>query len=280
MEYRRYRRLGEMQSLVLSLTVTTCRSTTQKIVQSLTIWNPKHTYNPPQKIVSKQRNQWREPFALNLRTTHEQREKAESILSSTNTTKDDRCHDQIQAQAGCTTIRTALSTPCNIALPHQPKVMKELARMEAQGVIPKVDALTPWCAGMVVVPKKSGSIRICVDLKPLNEGVLREVHPRPKVDETLAQLSGAKVLDANSGFWQIPCQKNSVYLLPSSHQLDGFVSTNSHSKSQVLQSTFTNTCHLYSMDWRELSTIWMTYSFSNQNMMPGSSLDQQGLSCT
>ena len=75
--------------------------------------------------------------------------------------------------------------------------------MESMGVISKVDEPTPWCAGMVVVPKKSGDIRICVDLKPLNESVLREVHPLPKVDETLAQLSGARVfskLDANSGF--------------------------------------------------------------------------------
>ena len=68
---------------------------------------------------------------------------------------------------------------------------------------------------MVVVPKKSGSIRICVDLKPLNESVLREVHPLPKVDDTLAQLAGAKVfskLDANSGFWQIPLAKESRLL--------------------------------------------------------------------
>lgn len=39
---------------------------------------------------------------------------------------------------------------------------------------------TPWCAGMVVVPKKNGSVRICVDLKLSNESMLREVHP---VDE-------------------------------------------------------------------------------------------------
>jgi len=87
--------------------------------------------------------------------------------------------------------------------------------MEALGVISKVDEPTPWCAGMVVVPKKEGAIHICVDLKPLNENVLREVHPLPKVDETLAQLAGAKVfskLDANSGFWQIPLAKKSRLL--------------------------------------------------------------------
>ena len=60
-----------------------------------------------------------------------------------------------------------------------------------------------------------GSEEECVDLKPLNESVLREVHPLPKVDETLAQLTGARVfskLDANSGFWQIPLAKPSRLL--------------------------------------------------------------------
>ena len=74
---------------------------------------------------------------------------------------------------------------------------------------------TSWCAGMVVVGKKFGSVRICVDLKPQNESVLREVHPIPCVDKTLARLSGAVLfskLDANIGFWQIP-------LAPESHLL-------------------------------------------------------------
>ena len=58
-------------------------------------------------------------------------------------------------------------------------------------------------------------VRICVDLKRLNQSVLREVHPIPKVDEVLAQLSGAAVfskLDANSGFWQIPLSSESHLL--------------------------------------------------------------------
>ena len=96
-----------------------------------------------------------------------------------------------------------------------PQVKDELERKEKLGVIAKVDQPTPWCAGMVVVPKKEGAIRICVDLKPLNENVLREVHPLPKVDETLAQLSGATVfskLDANGVFWQISLAEKSQLL--------------------------------------------------------------------
>ena len=109
----------------------------------------------------------------------------------------------------------ALYAPRSAPMPLQPQVQEELNRMEAMGVIEKVTEPTPWVAGMVVVPKKSGSIRICVDLKPLNESVRREIHPIPKVDETLAQLTGARVfskLDANSGFWQIPLEEKSKLL--------------------------------------------------------------------
>ena len=46
-------------------------------------------------------------------------------------------------------------------------------------------------------------LTLCVDFQPLNDSVLREVHLLPKVEETLAQLSGATVfskIDANCGF--------------------------------------------------------------------------------
>ena len=110
-------------------------------------------------------------------------------------------------------------TARGVAIPLKQKVKAELERMERLGVISRVTEHTPWCSGMVVVRKKSGEVRICVDLKQLNEDVLREVHPIPKVDETLAQLSGSTLfskLDANSGFWQIP-------LAPESRLLTTFI---------------------------------------------------------
>ena len=71
----------------------------------------------------------------------------------------------------------ALFTPRHVPLPLRSKVQEELDRMESIGVISKVDEPTPWCTGIVLVPKKEGAIRICVDLKPLNQNVLREVYP-------------------------------------------------------------------------------------------------------
>ena len=51
------------------------------------------------------------------------------------------------------------------------KVQSQLAVIEKQGVIFPAMEPTPWCAGMVAVSKKSGSVHICVDLKRLNESV-------------------------------------------------------------------------------------------------------------
>ena len=94
-------------------------------------------------------------------------------------------------------------------------VKDELDRMQRLGVIELVETPREWSAGMVVVPKTNGRVRICVDLTKLNESVYRERHILPAVDQTLAQIAGARYfskLDANSGFWQIPLSKESALL--------------------------------------------------------------------
>ena len=109
----------------------------------------------------------------------------------------------------------AVTTPRRVALPLLPKVKAKLEQLETQGVISKVDRPTDWCAPIVVVPKSSGDIRLCVDLTKLNEQVKRERLVLPAVDDMLAQLSGAKVfskLDANSGFYQVQLTEESSFL--------------------------------------------------------------------
>ena len=76
----------------------------------------------------------------------------------------------------------ALTTPRRVPLPLLPKVKEELQRMERLGVITKIEEPTDWCAGMVVVPKQNGKVRICVDLTKLNESVRRERHILPSVE--------------------------------------------------------------------------------------------------
>ena len=109
----------------------------------------------------------------------------------------------------------ALNTPRRVPIPQMDAVQEELSRMESEGVISRVEEPTDWCAGMVVVPKTDGRVRICVDLTKLNKSVHRERLMMPSVEQVLAQVKGAQVfskLDANSGFWQIPLSEQSALL--------------------------------------------------------------------
>ena len=65
----------------------------------------------------------------------------------------------------------ALFIPRSVPVPLRHKVDEKLQRMETMGVIEKVEDPTPWCAGMVVVPKPSSAVRICMDLKHLSTSV-------------------------------------------------------------------------------------------------------------
>ena len=66
---------------------------------------------------------------------------------------------------------------------------------------------TDWRAAVVPVIKKTGAVRICVDLKQLNTAVRREHHMLPSLQDIAPKLAESKVfstLDVASGFWQIP----------------------------------------------------------------------------
>ena len=99
----------------------------------------------------------------------------------------------------------ALTTPRKVPIPLLSKTKTDTDRMLEMGVIKRVDEPTDWCAPMVVVPKPSGEIRICVDLTKLNANIKREVHPLPSVDYTLRKIWNSEIfskIDANSAFWQ------------------------------------------------------------------------------
>ena len=68
----------------------------------------------------------------------------------------------------------------------------ELHKIETLGVISKIEEPTEWCSTIVVIPKPNGTVQICVDLTKLNASVQRERLLLTLVEQTLAQISGAK----------------------------------------------------------------------------------------
>ena len=106
-----------------------------------------------------------------------------------------------------------LTAPRHIPIPLYDAVHQEIQQMEKLGVIKKIDEPTEWCHPIVIVPKPNGSIRLCIDLTKLNQGIQRELYQLESVDETIAKIGNECIvmskLDANSGYWQIPLDENS-----------------------------------------------------------------------
>ncbi len=102
-----------------------------------------------------------------------------------------------------------------MSVPLLPKVQAEIERMVQCGVIEEITEPTEWCAPMVAVSKKTEQIRICVDLKQLNKAVKIDKFVLPTIDDILPKLAHAQVfslLDAASGFWQLPLDIDSAKL--------------------------------------------------------------------
>ena len=94
--------------------------------------------------------------------------------------------------------------PRRIPIQMREEVDKILEDMSSQGVIE--ESQSPWVSPAVMVKKKDGSIRFCVDYRKLNEVTIKDSYPLPRIDDILDQLAGNSwfsTLDLKSGYWQI-----------------------------------------------------------------------------
>ena len=94
--------------------------------------------------------------------------------------------------------------------PQLDEVREHLKLMLDAGVI--WPSNSPWCNAVVLVRKKGGSLRFCIDFRKLNSLTVKDSHPLPCICKTLESLAGAAhflAFDMNSGFWQVPMTKES-----------------------------------------------------------------------
>ena len=65
---------------------------------------------------------------------------------------------------------------------------------------------SPWASPIVLIRKKDGTIRFCVDYHKVNEITRKDAHLLPRIDATLNTLSGSQwfsTMDLLSGYWQV-----------------------------------------------------------------------------
>lgn len=65
---------------------------------------------------------------------------------------------------------------------------------------------SPWTSPVVLVKKKNGKPRFCIDYRKLNNITKKDAYPLPRIDEMLDTLAGSKwfsTLDLASGYWQV-----------------------------------------------------------------------------
>lgn len=94
------------------------------------------------------------------------------------------------------------------------EVSKELRRLEEIDVIKKIDS-SPWISNLVVAPRPSGEIRLCVDLREVSKAIIPDKYPLPSQEELMTEFCGSTIfskLDLRKSYLQIPLHEDSKHL--------------------------------------------------------------------
>lgn len=92
------------------------------------------------------------------------------------------------------------------------EVREHLRDMDSAGAIR--ESKSPFSSNVVLVRKKDGSLRFCIDYRKLNNRTIKDAYSLPRIDETIDSLVGSTLfskLDLRSGYWQVPIKEEDKY---------------------------------------------------------------------
>ena len=99
--------------------------------------------------------------------------------------------------------------PRRIPFAHRDESERQIADMLDKGIIR--EPTSPWSSPIILVKKKDGEMRFCIDYRKLNSVTIGQAHPLPRVDDILDSLGDAQyfsTLDLKSAYWQISVDEN------------------------------------------------------------------------
>ena len=103
--------------------------------------------------------------------------------------------------------------PIRQPLRRIPQTLKNVVSTEVQRMLDHEvirPSSSPWSSPVIMVKKKDGSWRFCIDYRKLNAVTCRDAYPLPRIDSTLDSLAGAAyftTLDLASGYWQVAVEE-------------------------------------------------------------------------
>ncbi|UYV61797.1 K02A2.6-like, partial [Cordylochernes scorpioides] len=112
--------------------------------------------------------------------------------------------DLVQHKIYTGNARPVRQPPRRVPMAKRDEVVGLLHKLKQDGVIEESNS--PWSSPVVLVTKKDGSTRFCVDYRKLNEVTKKDSYPLPRIDDTLTTLAGSSLfstLDLKSGYWQV-----------------------------------------------------------------------------
>jgi hypothetical protein len=101
--------------------------------------------------------------------------------------------------------------PYRMAPTELAELKLQIAKLQQKGYI--CPSSSPWGAPVLLVTKKDGSMRMCIDYRSLNEVTIKNKYPLPRIDDLFDQLQGAKYfskIDLRSGYHQLRIKEADV----------------------------------------------------------------------
>ena len=120
------------------------------------------------------------------------------------------CHIELDPS-----VPPVIQTPRKVPYAKHAQLKDTLDKLERDGIIARVDEPTDWVHNLVITEKRNGSLRICLDPRPLNKAIKRERYEIPTPADVQSQLGDKQiftVIDMKDGYWHVKLTEKSSHL--------------------------------------------------------------------
>ncbi|UYV78277.1 hypothetical protein LAZ67_16000751, partial [Cordylochernes scorpioides] len=98
--------------------------------------------------------------------------------------------------------------PYRVSAKEREIIKEQIDEMLRDGIIRP--SSSPWSFPVILVKKRDGKYRFCVDYRKLNDVTVKDVYPIPRIDDVMDTLQGSKyfsAIDLRSGYWQVEIEE-------------------------------------------------------------------------